>query len=750
MKMILKYAMLVSALYCGTSAMASTAVLIEAEGFTKRGGWVVDQQFMDQMGSPFLLAHGMGKPVADAVTEVAFPSSGSYHVWVRTRDWVGQWKGAGTQKDMKASGYPGRFQILVDGKTLNREFGKESADWKWEDGGTVSINNKSAKVALHDLVGFDGRCDAILFTQESHPHIPNKDPEMANFRRKLLGYPEKAQDAGQYDLVVVGGGIAGICAAINGARSGCKVALIQDRPVLGGNNSSEIRVHLGGRTMLPPYPRLGEVVQEIDPLQHGNAEPGDVYRDDKKLAVVMAEKNIALFLNMHMNAVEMDGSRIKAVIAQNIESGKRLRFPSQMFADCTGDGTVGYRAGADFRHGREAKSETGENRAIDIADTMTMGTSIMWYAVDGKEDFPATPWALQFNSQTVQKLKKGNWNWETGMRHHQVDNFEYIRDYGMRAVFGNWSSLKNNPETKEAYADNKLGWVAYMGGKRESRRLMGDVILKQQDIETGKKFPDGCVVTTWTIDLHYPVPTKGLEAEPFRSTAKHTRIKPYPVPYRSLYSRNVDNLFMAGRNISVTHVALGTVRVMRTTGLMGEVVGLAAGLCKKHSTTPRGVYKSHLAEFINIMGQPSTRAITAEMFYTTKVDEKLLRTTRNYKVIDIPEKLHEAQCVTVERGDMGLAGAEFKFVVDRPVTVYLAVHNRGGYKPAQPWKPTGLKIKWDKGTDMVYSAKFPAGKIKIPSHTGKEGANYGVPNMAIILPENGNPDDLKITPEKQH
>jgi hypothetical protein len=343
-------------------------------------------------------------------------------------------------------------------------------------------------------------------------------------------------------------------------------------------------------------------------------------------------------------------------------------------------------------------------------------------------------------------VKRGNWDWETGMAYHQVDDFEYVRDYGMRAVFGNWSCLKNSPETSKSIANSKLGWVAYIGGKRESRRLLGDVILKQQDVVEKKDFADGCVVTTWTIDLHYPVPTKGLEAEPFRSTAKHTRITPYPVPYRCLYSRNIDNLFMAGRHISVTHVALGTVRVMRTTGLMGEVVGIAAGLCKEHNTNPRGIYRDHLDEFTEMMGKTSINNVQTDEIAISKVNADLLRTSRSNPIVDFPAELKGMPCVTAERGEMGWAGAGYKFAVDRPVTVYMAVHTRGNFIPPSPWKRTSLKVKWDKGNDEVYSAKFPAGTIAIPSHTGKDGYYYGLPNMAIVMPESGKPSEVKITP----
>jgi hypothetical protein len=189
------------------------------------------------------------------------------------------------------------------------------------------------------------------------------------------------------------------------------------------------------------------------------------------------------------------------------------------------------------------------------------------------------------------------------MNRDQISEFEFVRDYGLRVVYGNWAYLKNRFSDCAKFAEKELSWVAYVAGKRESRRLLGDVILCQQDIQESKKFPDACVVTTWTIDLHYPEAnnSKYFPGQEFRSIAEHVKISPYPIPYRTLYSKNVENLFMAGRNISVTHVALGTVRVMRTTGMMGEVIGMAAALCVKNKTTPRGVYEKHLDDLIEMM-----------------------------------------------------------------------------------------------------------------------------------------------------
>lgn len=623
---------LVLALALAVSAALGGEVLVEAESFVQPGGWVVDQQAMDQMGSPYLLAHGLGRPVGDATTTVTFPGHGEYRVWVRTRDWVAPWKKPDTPPAMKANGTPGQFQVLLEGAALATTFGTEGAAWHWQDGGTIHIQKKTSTLALRDLTGFDGRCDALLFSTNLQLEPPNDDPALQRFRRTLLGQPETPPEAGSYDLVVVGGGMAGCCAAVSAARLGCKVALIQDRPVLGGNNSSEVRVGLSGLIHQQPYPRLGDVVDELGPVGHWNlweakrepaaprsrrimavitehpekkthnAGPPSNYEDEKKLAVVRAEKNIALFLGSHVNAVEMEGERIAAVVAQNIRTGERLKFKARLFADCTGDGSLGFLAKADFRDGREAKSETQEELAPDAGDKLVMGTSVQWYAVKEAEasSFPECPWAIPFNANTCLKATRGDWDWETGATRDQVAECEQVRDHALRVVYGNWAVLKNHERFKQDFARQRLGWVAYVGGKRESRRLLGDVVLRQQDIVEQRAFPDACVTTTWTIDLHYPK-TPACACEAFQSEARQLKIKPYPIPFRCLYSRNVGNLMMAGRNISVTHVALGTVRVQRTTGMMGEVVGMAAALCTQHGTTPRGLFQEHLNELKQLM-----------------------------------------------------------------------------------------------------------------------------------------------------
>ena len=386
---------------------------------------------------------------------------------------------------------------------------------------------------------------------------------------------------------------------------GLKVALIQDRPVLGGNNSSEIRVHLMGDVDKNHYPKLGRIVREMDNGDPGNGNPdAKEYGDARKTAIVKGERNISLFLNTHVYKVEKSGDKIMAVVGRDIATNKETRFTGTFFSDCTGDGTIGDLAGAEFRMGRESKAETGESLAADKADNFTLGTSNLWASLerDTVSSFPETPWAIPFSDEYHIDDSKADWQWETGFGNfNTITDAEKIRDHNLRAIFGNWSYLKKNKAAK--YAKRELAWVAYIGGKRESRRLMGDHVLNQMDIQEGKQYPDGTVTATWTIDLHFPDERnkKYFEGQEFFAGTKHIKVAPYTIPYRCLYSKNISNLFMAGRNISTTHVAFGSTRVMRTCGMMGEVVGFAAYLTKKYNTSPRGVYQEYLPELMAII-----------------------------------------------------------------------------------------------------------------------------------------------------
>lgn len=592
---------------------SATSLYIEAESFSEKGGWKIDTQFIPSMGSPFLMAHGLGQPVSDAVTSVIFGEAGEYNVWVRTRDWVSEWG---------APESPGRFQVSIGGRVLRQVFGTNGAEWAWQSGGSIKINESGSgiEIRLMDLSGFNGRCDAIFLTKDKDLVPPSGQKELAVFRRQMLGLADEAPLAGQYDLVVVGGGYAGMGAAISAARQSLKVALIQDRPVLGGNGSSEIRVWSKGGTRRGKFPHVGEIIDEF--ADNANSSPGlaSEFGDEIKEIVVRNEKNIDLFLNHFAFDVTMDadGGRIASITVLDVLSGQEKRFEGKVYSDCTGHGTIGALAGASYT------MEMDEH----------LGMSNLWYTEDigAPVEFPDTSWALQLQLEDFpeprpsvwdgRQYMKGEWFWESGFSKHPIDDLEKVRDWNLRAVYGAFSALKKYKP--EVYENHRLAWVSYVGGNRESRLLAGDLILQEKDILEYREFEDGIVPSTWHLDLHYPKEefARKYPDNPFISRAvfgdfKGVKKEGYPIPYRCFYSKDINNLFMAGRCISVTHEALGTVRVMRTCGMMGEVVGKAAYICVARDSDPRGVYKNHLDELLELCRQPgwSRRdSLTSELY----------------------------------------------------------------------------------------------------------------------------------------
>ncbi|WP_297088340.1 FAD-dependent oxidoreductase [uncultured Draconibacterium sp.] len=591
--------------FAWSGAKQHAGLLLEAAQFQSHGGWSLDSQFMDQMGSGFLLAHGMGIPVVDATAKVKLIETGTYKLWVRTRDWVAPWKKDETPDTQKAYGTPGIFKVLVNGEAVKTVFGDRDEDWHWQDGGHIYFSSEDVEIALHDLTGFDGRCAGIFLTKDISLIPPNHGEELAHFRRKWHGHQEKPKKAGQFDFVVVGGGLAGMCASLIAARQGLKVALIQDRPIVGGNSSSEIMVSTGGIPRSKFAPILGDILAEFDLSDEeldnlyprGHNDPRR-FLDSEKDAIVRSERNLSFFPMYRMNKVEMKKGRIVAVVAENIASSHRLQFEGQFFADCTGHGSVGYLAGADF----------------EMSTYEHMGRCNMWAVTDtGKPtDFPSCPWAIDLSDKPFPgkrgwalrgKTEKdhnvkhlGRWFWESGFNHDPISKGEYIRDWNFRAMYGAWDSLKNVEQT---FPNHKLKWSSFISGTRESRRLLGDIILNKEDVQKPVWYNDGIVPTGWKIDVHYPNPNylKGFEGDAFISTVDFEDcVVPYYIPYRCLYSRNIPNLFMAGRDISVTREALGTVRVQRTTSLMGEVIGMAASMCVVSEVDPRDIYNKHLGE----------------------------------------------------------------------------------------------------------------------------------------------------------
>ena len=632
--------------YAGTSALALLAgcngsnrtkiassefVFLEAEGFADFGGWELDQQSMDQMGSPYLLAHGLGVPVQDAVVQVQFPSAGNYRVWVRTRDWVAPWN---------APGAPGKFQLLIDGQALEETFGTKNAEWHWHDGGVVEVGS-SAEVALHDLTGFEGRCEAVLFCKDITFEPSNEVAALTTFRRKLLNLPDQPEEAGDFELIVVGGGLAGTCAAISAARNGVKTALIQDRPVLGGNGRSEVRVWPEGHVNKEPYKYVGDIVMEILPgIKKTKVMNGTEYEnfgDQRKTDIVNAEPNITLFTEHRAMEVESSDDAIEAVIIQSTRTAHRKRLTGTFFADCTGDAKVAALGGADYEFELgNLMGSTNLFNVLDVSDEEELfkceckdksALALQAEQGDYEQPFPRCPWALDLTDKPFPGRKGGTvgkrqglkafanmWYWESGYDKNPITGIERIRDHNFRAMYGAWDALKN---VDKLYPNHRLGWVAYIAGKRESRRILGDVILDGSDFIQGTQFEDACFPCTWAIDLHKPNEhySKGFEGNEFIAIASvHDEGFQYKgtywAPYRCLYSRNIKNLFMAGRDISVTKTGIGPTRVMKTCGTMGEIVGKAASICVQNDCSPREVYQSHLGRLKELMQQPGSTRVS--------------------------------------------------------------------------------------------------------------------------------------------
>jgi len=409
------------------------------------------------------------------------------------------------------------------------------------------------------------------------------------------------------DITVIGGGLAGVCAAVAAARQGRTVALVQNRPVLGGNSSSEIRVWVCGATAhgVQRYARetgiMGEMFLEN---QYRNIDGNPYIWDLVVLETVRAEPNIRLFLNTDVHEVEAEGEperrRICSVTGWMMGSERRIRFESPIYLDCTGDGLIGYLAGAEYRIGREARDEFGEPWAQEKADRVTLGSTILFYTKDAghpvkfvppsfAKDITKTPIPL---NRVIRSGDSGCHYWwiEWGGRLDTVHDNERIRDELWSVIYGIWDYIKNSGRFD---ADNlTLEWVGAIPGKREYRRLVGDYMLNQNDLIGQREFEDAVGFGGWSIDLH---PPEGMYAE--ESGSKHMFPNGvYAIPFRCLYSRNVENLMFAGRNISATHVAFGSTRVMATCAVLGEAAGTGAALAVSKGVTPRDIYRDHMKE----------------------------------------------------------------------------------------------------------------------------------------------------------
>ncbi len=574
-------------------------IFIEAESLKEKGGWVVETQSMEVIHSAYLMAHGIGVPVSDANGSFNVEKTGEYTVWALTRDWTAVW-------GVKDSA--GKFQIKINDEILPTILGTNDKEWAWQRAGKILLPEGKHKFSLCDLTGFNGRIDAIYLTDSNE--MPSNDIAYIDKMRKELGYKEVKDYEAEFDLVVAGGGIAGICLALTAIRSGLNVAVIHDREVLGGCNSSEVRVCMGGMIHFGMYDKLGNIVKEIAPVI---GDPGvykkECFEDDRKRFAFDNREGISIkykmFLNNAVTDIIKDDKIITAVIMTNTLTGEKTKISAKLFADCTGDGVIARKAGCETMYGREAASQFNESLAPDETERLVMGQSIRWCTRGEDEyvDFPDIDWNLKLDDETCLNCFSGDWEQETGFTRDMALETEYIRDYGLRAIYSNWAYQKHHYKDKEKFANSRITWVSALGGKREGYRVVGDYILNQNDIENKVIYEDATASLSWSIDMHFPEPSNFEKfGEAFRSFAYHRGIiEPYPVPYRCLYARDIDNLFIGGRLVSTSHVAFSATRVMRTLGQLGEVAGMAAAICKNHGCNPRQVYTDHLEELKSLM-----------------------------------------------------------------------------------------------------------------------------------------------------
>ena len=577
-------------------------MLIEAQDFDNYGGWVLDSQFETQMGSPYLLAHGLGRPVDDASTVITVMEAGEYEVWVRAKDWV-------------PAHHPGRFTLSINGTALETEFGANDQDWSWQSAGKIQLPNGDVPLTLHDLTGFDGRCDAIFLSADGTVPPNTVDERSRAWRKMMRGLAQQPLDGGEYDVVVVGGGVSGCAAALSAARLGQRVALIHDRPFLGGNASKEIG--------LMPRGTQGALLKELSE----RTADGDLMA----LSLLEKEPNATVLLEHRVIGAAVEGDRIVSVDTVQAKAGSEHRFKGRMFIDTSGVAMLGVLSGAQTLFGREASSQYSESYAPDEADDMHHGNTVFFRTrmAEHPVPFPEVPWATEVskdyanlsgqlteigiengpgpkvdNNPSAPEFRFGGSEetfpathfWEYGQWLDPYTEGEHIRDYLMRALYGTFSNVKKLKPEK--YANLELEWMAFVAAQGEFRRYKGDYILTENDVRENTRFNDALIANEGAFCIHCAwEPGEGKYDFRLKDWIFDERDRTaYGIPFRCLYSANIENLMMAGKHISVTHVAGSSTKLMGNGAQHGVAVAAAAYLCNQHGTTPRGLYDDRLSE----------------------------------------------------------------------------------------------------------------------------------------------------------
>ncbi|MBR6719787.1 MAG: FAD-dependent oxidoreductase [Clostridia bacterium] len=569
------------------------SIWIDAVEFNTKGGWKKESQFVREMGSSYLVANDVpGTPASDAETEITVNEEGWYRIFARTKNW-------------KYPEAPGQFTVKVDGEETAHTLGKMPIlYWYWDLAGDVYLKIGKHKIALSDKTGWLSRCAAIIITNDFDYTPSPEEKRWQKDRAEMKGISLKTKDYGSFDFAVVGAGPGGIPAAISAARHGLSVALISGRPTIGGNASDEGSIGLDGAgSHIKGYHETG-IANEIKRVYE--EFPDFTYQSALEY-LVGKEKNITVFLNEICIDAESENGIIKNITLVNAETLERHTLSAPYFCDSTGDGWVGYFAGAKYRVGREAKHEYDENFAHEAPDLLTMsgcncapGVVRNFAAEDtgSPVEFVAPDWAIKFPKELYRKPQYKHtteWWLENSNDYDDLWDSEFTRDAMVRLGIGYFDWRKNLYEEKEIFANYRLTELALHLSKRENRRIIGDYVLSQKDYTEQTEFPDAIGYHGWGIDIHH---VKGIfsGAEGAFDRDKGVGVPPSPIPYRCLYSINIRNLFTASRCSSFTHMALGSTRVESTLALCGQAVGAAAYLCKKYEVLPRDIYLSHIKE----------------------------------------------------------------------------------------------------------------------------------------------------------
>jgi hypothetical protein len=481
------------------------------------------------------------------------------------------------------------------------------------------------------------------------------------------------------DVLVAGGGLAGVCAAVAAARHGAKVILVQDRSRLGGNSSSEVKMHVVGANHHKSRPgwREGGLLEEFrldDAVNNPQRcwEMWDLLLYDK----VISEPNITLLLDSTLYSAQTKDGRIEEVMVRCDKSEHLYRIRARIFLDCTGDSRLGLESGADYRTGREARSEFGESLAPETADQETLGSSILFTARIYPRPMPFTPpiWARKVTREHL-KLRRirsweyGYWWIEWGGNRDTIRDNERIRFELLSIVMGVWDYIKNSGEFASV-SNWALDWIGMMPGKRGSRRLVGDHILTQHDLMKGS-FEDAVAIGGWPMDDH---PPGGFDRADLPPAVQIKTPEVYNIPLRSLYSRNISNLMMAGRNISASHVAFTSTRVMATCAVCGQAAGTAAAICVRDGITPRELANKRERVF--------------ELQQTLLRDDQTIRDLKNLDPTDVARKAKVSAS-----GANGLAKPELVLDgIPRDIPGKEIHHWEGPLGPEGAW----LELAWER------------------------------------------------------